>query len=449
LKPTHYILFFLFFTKTLLAQSALSNRYFPSVGDALALARASDATTKRISITPSAEFQIWDYAFLDSISSSIERYEAVPDSIKQAFPDADLMANIEGQQAVFNKTDTRFEILGFKNIRFQNLFFNLNFIPDNPILQRRADLEYITVNNNRSVGIAVLSPSQFPDSVVKQLPIRPDSVRITLTNTRQDYVDAWGTLAIPKANYAVLRVRCIEINEQRIEIKINNNWLDVTPQYFNGNPAPQDTTITYNFWSEGVKTPILRLSVNNKEQVIRAEYRIELPKKVTVSGIVRFWMGQGLPNVVVKIGNDSVKTDANGQFRFTEVEKGANVSVSLSKSDNYENGVDGVDLLLIRRHIVGISDLESKFKLFAADVDNSNDIDAADILFIRRLIVGINDYFPNTTAWRFVRVATAENAAFPFPLKDVFPLRLSFENDITNLDFYAVKKGDVDGSAQR
>ena len=449
MKPTFYIFIVLFFCKTLLAQSVISNSYFPSVGDTLALARASDSTIQQLSITPSNDNQVWNYGFLDSVGYSVEKYETVPDSIKQAFPQADLMATIDGQKVVFNKTDTRFEILGFKNIRFQNLFFNINLIPDNPILQRRADLNYITVNNNRSVGVAVLSPSQFPDSLVNQLPIRPDSVRITLTNTRQDYVDAWGNLTIPKATYSVLRVRCIEINEQHIEVKINSNWIDVTPQYFKGNSMPQDTTITYSFWSEGIKTPILRLTVDNKYLVTKAEYRIEPPKGLVVSGIVRFWTGQGMPNVIVKIGKDSIKTDNNGQFRFTNIETSKNILVTVSKSDNYENGVDGIDIFFIRRHIVGITDLDSKFKLFAADVDNNNDIDGADIYYVRRLIVGINDSFPNPPPWRFVRVSTAEKATFPFLLNDIFPLTLSFSTDTTNLDFYAVKKGDVDGSAQR
>ncbi len=439
-----------------MAQPVISNRYFPSVGDTLALARASDVATRQVTITPSAEYQIWNYGFLDSVGSSVERYEAVPDSIKQNFPDADLMTTIEGQQAVFNKTNTRFEILGFKNIRFQNLFFKINLIPDNPILQRRADLTHITVHNNHSVAVAVLAPSQFPDSLVNQLPIRPDSVRITLTNIRQDYVDAWGTLTIPKGTYPVLRVRLIEINEQQIEVKINGNWINVTPQYFSkgipteqGNTSPQDTSITYSFWSEGIKTPILRLTVNNENKVTKAEYRIEPPKGLTVSGFVRFWTGQGMPDVMVKIGNDSIKTDANGQFRFNNIGIGQNLSIMVSKVDNYENGVDGIDLFTIRRHIVGITEIDSKFKRFAADVDSNNDIDGADIYYVRRLIVGINDSFPNTTPWRFVRVSTAESAAFPFPFTDNFPLILSFSSDTANLDFYAVKKGDIDGSASR
>lgn len=449
LKSTFYILLFLFFSKTLLAQPVITNRYFPSVGDTIALARASDATTRQATITPSAEFQIWNYGFLDSVGSSVERYEAVPDSIKQNFPNADLIATIGGQQAIFNKTDTRFEILGFKNIRFQNLFFNINLIPNNPILQRRADLAHITVHNNQSVAIAVLAPSQFPDSVVNQLPIRPDSVRITLTNIRQDYVDAWGTLTIPRGTYPVLRVRLIEINEQQIEVKINGNWANVTPQYFHGNTSSQDTSITYSFWSEGIKTPILRLTVNSENKVSKAEYRIEPPKGLTISGFVRFWAGEGMPNVMVKIGNDSIKTDANGQFRFSNIGISKNLSITVSKTDNYENGVDGIDLFSIRRHIVGITEMDSKFKRFAADVDNNNEIDAADIYYVRRLIVGINDSFPNTTPWRFVRVSTAESTTFPFPFIDNFPLILSFSNNTANLDFYAVKKGDIDGSASR
>jgi hypothetical protein len=449
LKSTFNILGILFFSKILVAQAVISNAYFPSVGDTLALARASDATSRLVTITPSADNQTWNYAFLDSISRSIEKYDTVPDFIKLAMPNADLMANIDGQEIVFNKTDSRFEILRMGIFRFGNLLLKLNFTPNNPILERRAALSYITVNNNRSVAVAVLNPSQLPDSLINKLPVRPDSIRLTVTNIRQDYVDAWGNLTIPKATYPVLRVRCIEINEQRIEVKNSNNWQDVTPQYFNGNPNPQDTSITYSFWSEGVQTSILRLTMDNQNRVKKAEYRIEPPNALTVTGIVRFWTGQGMPNVTVKIGNDSLKTDNNGQFRFTNIAIGKNLPITLSKSDSYENGVEGLDLLLIRRHIIGITEFDSKFKFFAADVSGNNDVDGADILFVRRLIVGINDNFPNTTPWRFVRVSTAEKPAFPFSFNDTFPLTLSFSSDMINFDFFAVKKGDVDGSAQR
>jgi hypothetical protein len=431
----------------MMAQPIISKTYFPNAGDKLAMAVASDNATKLLSITPSDENQTWNYAFLDSVNTTVEKYETASAAIKQDFPDADMVGIYEGQEAIYNKTDERFEILALKNYNARHITINTFVKPDNPLLLRRADLTYISVNNNRSVSVVTLSPAQFPDSLVNRLPIRPDSVRITIVNTRQDYVDAWGNLTIPRGSYNVLRVRCIEIVEQKIEVKINNAWTDATPQYFNGNPSPQDTFINYQFWADGVKTPILRLTLNPKYEITKAEYRIEPPQTVAISGVIKFWKNIPMRNVKIKIGSDSTLTDANGQYRFEAIEADRNFTVTITKSDSYENGVDAVDLILLRRHIVGITDITAQFQLFAGDIDGNNDLDAIDYLYIKRLIVGVISAYPQTPTWRFISNETAQDTRFPTRLMEGFLLQKTFTTPLSNFDFVGFKKGDIDGSA--
>ncbi len=432
----------------MIAQPIISNTYFPSAGDKLAMAVASDNATKLLTITPSDENQIWNYAFLDSVNTIVEKYETASAAIKQDFPEADMVSTYEGQEAVINKTNERFEILALKNYKARHITLNTLVKPDNPILLRRADMTYISINNNRSVSAVTLSPAQFPDSLVNRLPIRPDSVRITIIDTRQDYADAWGNLTIPSGSYNVLRVRCIEIVEQKIEVKLNNTWTDATPQYFNGNPSPQDTFINYQFWADGVKTPILRLTLNSKYDITKAEYRIEPPQTVAISGVIKFWKNVPMRNVKVKIGNDSTLTDANGQYRFDAIETSKELGVTITKSDNYENGVDAIDLILLRRHIVGITYITSQFQLFAGDIDGNNDLDAIDYVYTKRLIVGILEAYPQTSAWRFVSNEIAQDTRFPIRLIESFPIQKTFTVSLSNLDFVGFKKGDIDGSAE-
>ncbi len=168
---------------------------------------------------------------------------------------------------------------------------------------------------------------------------------------------------------------------------------------------------------------------------------------VTVAGKVRFWNNVPMPNVKVYMGNDSTTTNATGDFSFSNITTNVDIAVRLNKNDSYENGVDATDLLLIRRHLLSISEFNAPAKAFCGDINSSNEIDAADILFARRLILGIIASFPNTTPWRFIRVSTSIDPNFPFGVTEPSPLMVKFTNSVTNFDFYGYKKGDVDASA--
>lgn len=170
------------------------------------------------------------------------------------------------------------------------------------------------------------------------------------------------------------------------------------------------------------------------------------PSVATVSGKVLFWNNSPLPNVKVYFNNDSTLTNSAGEYSFSNVPLNTNITIKIDKPDNYDNGADAADLVLIRRHILGITDFNSAYKSFCGDINGGGDVDAADILLLRRLIVGINASFPNTTPWRFFLKTTATNSAFPNTL-DPSPLVQQFTNSVTNLDFYGFKKGDVNGSA--
>lgn len=172
-----------------------------------------------------------------------------------------------------------------------------------------------------------------------------------------------------------------------------------------------------------------------------------IPTTVTVSGKVLLWNNTPLPNTKVYFNNDSTTTNSSGEYSFSNVPKSTNISIRLSKDDSYDNGVDAVDLLLIRRHIVGVSEFNSPLKLYSGDVDNNGDVDALDILHIRRLVVGINAKLPISTPWVFSTTSTANATSFP-STTDTFPLVKQFTTSVSNLDFYGFKKGDVNASVE-
>jgi hypothetical protein len=120
------------------------------------------------------------------------------------------------------------------------------------------------------------------------------------------------------------------------------------------------------------------------------------------------------------------------------------------RNDNAANGVSTLDILLIQRHILGIENLNSAYKLIAADANKTGTITAADLVEIRKVILGKADMFAGNTSWRFVPTdyvfANPANApAETFPESRVInPL----SGNMVNENFYGIKIGDVNGSAK-
>ena len=197
----------------------------------------------------------------------------------------------------------------------------------------------------------------------------------------------------------------------------------------NGTPATR-----LKDWLDPLQTNVLTLDgINNS--------------KFIVSGHVNFWLNAPMQNVKVFIGADSTLTDNNGYFSFATVPANTPIDVHLLKPDTYDNGVDATDVLLLRRHILGISTFNnSVYKTIAADVDASGTVDATDLLILRRFILGISANLPVLSPWRFIlQSLSAGNNNYPAGVS--FNNGYIFSANVSNFDIQGVKIGDIDGSA--
>ena len=281
---TFILLVFALYTP-LMGQITITDTYFPSGGDSLVTATANAGTTAFLRITPaSATAQTWDYSYLrarTATARTVERFRSLSTvtdtAILRAFPGADLViADSAGQLAVYNKTTTRFELLGFYGAGLGTLNLGLNpvFVPAS--LERRANLLFNSTNNNRTGFNLAFSTDIIPDTLLANLPIRPDSMRIRFQTNRQDKVDAWGKIKIPgSGEINCLRERRYEITETKIEMHIPRTifWLDVTSVLLTGNTLPKDTTIVYNFWSPTAKEPLVSITTKNDTNAVSVDYK--------------------------------------------------------------------------------------------------------------------------------------------------------------------------------
>ncbi|MBK6932244.1 MAG: hypothetical protein IPH12_15830 [Saprospirales bacterium] len=102
--------------------------------------------------------------------------------------------------------------------------------------------------------------------------------------------------------------------------------------------------------------------------------------------------------------------------------------VTPSKTNDPLNGVSTFDLLQINKHILGIELFPAPWQLVAADANNSGTITTFDIVELRKLILGVYDSLPNAPSWVFAP-----------PLDSISALECP--------EFFAIKKGDVNGNA--
>lgn len=142
-----------------------------------------------------------------------------------------------------------------------------------------------------------------------------------------------------------------------------------------------------------------------------------------------------------------VFTDADGRYEFTLAE-GQTYRISPRNNENLAKGVTVFDNVVISRHILGLEIFNSPYQTIAADVNKSGTVTAFDIVEIRKIVLDRVGEFSNNTSWRFVDASfpfTDVKAAAAAPFEESFLVNGTMGNNL-NMDFIAVKIGDVNGS---
>ncbi len=151
--------------------------------------------------------------------------------------------------------------------------------------------------------------------------------------------------------------------------------------------------------------------------------------------------------VVLDLGEDQMvlMTNDQGSYMFEDLDAENDYMIAPEMAGDILDGVSTLDLVKIQRHVLGIEDLDSPYKIIAGDVNNSGSVTGIDIVELRKLILGIYTEFPSNDIWNFV----SAGQVFPDPT-DPFPYDQQIEyydvdDDAMEGDFIAVKTGDVTG----
>lgn len=156
---------------------------------------------------------------------------------------------------------------------------------------------------------------------------------------------------------------------------------------------------------------------------------------------------EGVSVAVVGGKNAIYTTQTDGNFEF-ELPQGKEYAITPLKTSEPLNGVTTFDLILISKHILGISPFKSPYQYIAADVNKSGTITAYDIVQLRQVILKIIPEFPSNQSWRFI------DNAYQFttnsPLTEPFTESILIEElpeEQMGVNFIGVKIGDINGNA--
>ncbi|MCB0635029.1 MAG: hypothetical protein KDC54_00345 [Lewinella sp.] len=172
------------------------------------------------------------------------------------------------------------------------------------------------------------------------------------------------------------------------------------------------------------------------------------------AGIIATEEDETVAGVLVVLTNPeaqiSITTNADGQYVFPGSPVTAvPLTITPTRDDNWQNGVSTFDRILITKHILGIQLLDSPYKLIAADVNNNGQISVLDLIALQQIILDPSSASINNTSWRFIPASydfldPTDPWQEPIPVHQVI---LSLEPSIIDVDFVAIKIGDVNGSA--
>jgi len=165
--------------------------------------------------------------------------------------------------------------------------------------------------------------------------------------------------------------------------------------------------------------------------------RIPKPTVATVSGSVANADQVAIGNVTLRFdGGDSavlspvdVVVDEAGRFSLADLPINQSYTVTPSKMGAIDNGITTFDLVLISKHILGVTPFTDTTQMIAADVNFSGSVTTFDIVQVRRVILGVNDTF-NAGSWRFLPEQ----------------IELPSLSDLSELSFVGIKVGDVNRS---
>ncbi|MFT5646660.1 MAG: hypothetical protein ACI976_001342 [Aureispira sp.] len=223
--------------------------------------------------------------------------------------------------------------------------------------------------------------------------------------------------------------------------------------------------VTAENWKEFVNAPdavIERLVAEELEE--RTMTPVVEDRKVAHGrrqlGLVRTWSGmssftgywKGISRVNIVNGNAISVTNSNGYYIVNTATGGSNM-VCMNYDGGIMNGVSRLDLILIQRHISGVSlfdnvasATDAARRYVAADIDHDGSITTADVTLLSQIILGNGTFLGVDMVFVPESLLVLSQVTNPSFLSNRALLNSCKIAESNFLMRYAVKIGDVSGN---
>jgi hypothetical protein len=127
----------------------------------------------------------------------------------------------------------------------------------------------------------------------------------------------------------------------------------------------------------------------------------QVGENLTINGHVNSLSGRPLDDVAIITSEESTVTNRFGGYQIG-ASIGESYILSAAKDIDPRDGLSTIDLILLQRHLLGMTNIENPFLLLAADLNRDGEVDLTDLITLRALILAREDLYPDGSPWRFV-----------------------------------------------
>ncbi|TXF87886.1 T9SS type A sorting domain-containing protein [Neolewinella aurantiaca] len=166
----------------------------------------------------------------------------------------------------------------------------------------------------------------------------------------------------------------------------------------------------------------------------------QVGESLTLNGHVNSLNGTPITDVEVRTEAGTTVTNGFGGYQLSASVGGSYV-LSAAKDIDPREGLSTIDLVILQRHLLGMTTIDNPFLRLAADLNRDGTADIYDLIALRGLILAREELYPEGSLWRFVD-ANWDGTGTPSEEISIEQLQAcGFDHD-----FIGIRLGDLDDS---
>jgi hypothetical protein len=171
---------------------------------------------------------------------------------------------------------------------------------------------------------------------------------------------------------------------------------------------------------------------------------------LSISGKITSACGGNLNTLKVKVetfqAEFPITITASTEYKIEYLKDDYDYTITVTKDDDYLNGVSTLDLVLMEKHILGQVLFDSPYQYIAADINYDGAVTTLDYVLLEQLILGQVTELPKGQSWRMIDAKSIPTLEEPFTFSDTLVIEI-LGYDVYDADWIAIKLGDLNCSA--